>query len=68
MRRKRPALFCGYCVENGVRRRLRRDEIRECHRVWREHSDIRLKHVEEAERRRWGALPLDEPMPVREAR
>jgi hypothetical protein len=58
--RRKPALFNGYCTENGVRRRLRRDEIRECHRVWREHSDIRLK---DSERKRWGALPLDESVP-----
>jgi hypothetical protein len=40
--KKRPALFDGYCIENGVRRRLRRAEIAEAHRIWRKHWDVRL--------------------------
>jgi hypothetical protein len=42
MRRKRPALFSGYCIENGVRRRLRRDELAVAWRLWCRHSDVRL--------------------------
>ena len=55
MRRKRPAFFSGYAVEDGVRRRLRRDELHECWRMWSKHADIRNGNAE-----RWGALPLGE--------
>jgi hypothetical protein len=44
-KRKRPAFFDGYCIENGVRRRLRRDEIRECWRLWTKHRATREGRV-----------------------
>jgi hypothetical protein len=45
MKRQRPALFSGYCVENGVRRRLRRDELAIAWRLWCRHGDIRTGRV-----------------------
>lgn len=45
MKRQRPALFSGYCVENGVRRRARVAEIREAWRLWCKHADVRLGRV-----------------------
>jgi hypothetical protein len=44
-KRRRPALFHGYVVENGVRRRLRQDELREAWRLWVKHADIRMGRV-----------------------
>jgi hypothetical protein len=41
VRGKRPPIFEGYCRENGVRRRLRQVELRECWRLWCKHADIR---------------------------
>jgi hypothetical protein len=43
--KRRPALFNGYVVENGVRRRLRRDELGLAWRLWCRHSDVRLGRV-----------------------
>jgi hypothetical protein len=43
--KRRPAMFNAYAYENGVRRRLRRDELREAWRLWAKHSDIRLGRV-----------------------
>jgi hypothetical protein len=40
-RAKREALFDGYCVEDGKRRRLTRAELAECYRLWAKHADIR---------------------------
>jgi hypothetical protein len=45
MRRKRPPFFSGFCIEDGVRRRLRRDELREAWRLWSKHADIRTGRV-----------------------
>jgi hypothetical protein len=56
-RKRRPAFFDGYCVDNATKRRLRRDEIRECWRLWSKHRDIRTNPE------RWGALPMGEPRP-----
>jgi hypothetical protein len=39
--RKRPTLFEGYVIENGKRRRATMTELREAHRLWRKHWDIR---------------------------
>jgi hypothetical protein len=47
-RRERPALFCGYVVEDGVRRRARHDELALAWRLWRDHADIRLGRVKAA--------------------
>jgi hypothetical protein len=41
VKRKQPALFSAYTHENGVRRRLRREELALAWRLWRRHSDIR---------------------------
>jgi hypothetical protein len=38
----KPALFSAYTVENGVRRRLRREELALAWRLWLRHADIRL--------------------------
>jgi hypothetical protein len=35
------ALFDGYVLENGKRRRATRAELREAHRLWWKHADIR---------------------------
>jgi hypothetical protein len=43
--RKRPALFSGYLIENGVKRRARQNELREAWRLWRRHADLRLGRV-----------------------
>jgi hypothetical protein len=43
--KRRPPLFDVYCVENGVKRRLRRQELREAWRLWCKHADIRLGRV-----------------------
>jgi hypothetical protein len=43
--KKRPPLFSGYCVENGVKRRLRESELREAWRLWCRHADVRLGRV-----------------------
>jgi hypothetical protein len=45
MKRQRPALFCGYVVENGIRRRLRQNELREAWRLWCRHADVRQGRV-----------------------
>ena len=45
MKRSRPALFEGYLIENGKRRRARRDELREAWRLWAKHADIREGRV-----------------------
>jgi hypothetical protein len=42
---KRPPLFRGYCVENGVKRRLRREELSIAWRLWCRHADIRSGRV-----------------------
>ena len=41
--RRRPAMFEGFVLDlvTGERRRLRREELRECWRLWRKHADIR---------------------------
>jgi hypothetical protein len=44
-RDRRPALFSGYVVEDGIRRRLRKAELAEAWRLWCRHSDIRLGRV-----------------------
>lgn len=41
MKRRREALFQGYLVENGKRRRATKAELREAYRLWRRHWDIR---------------------------
>jgi hypothetical protein len=46
MRRKRPAMFHGDCVENGATRRLTKAELQEASRLYRRHSDIRLGRVQ----------------------
>jgi hypothetical protein len=38
-------MFNGYCVENGVRRRLRQKELAECWRLWCRHRAIREGRV-----------------------
>jgi hypothetical protein len=48
--RKRPALFDGYVIENGVRRRLRRQELAEAWRLWCRHADVRLAKAREMQR------------------
>lgn len=48
MKRKSEPLFDAYIVENGKRRRMNRDEIRECWRLWRKHADIRLGKLRRA--------------------
>jgi hypothetical protein len=40
-RRQAPALFSAYLIENGVRRRARRDELALSWRLWCRHADIR---------------------------
>jgi hypothetical protein len=40
-RRSSPALFSAYLIENGVRRRVRRDELALAWRLWCRHADIR---------------------------
>lgn len=45
MKKSQPALFDGYLVENGVRRRAKRAEIAEAHRLWWKHRDIREGRV-----------------------
>jgi hypothetical protein len=45
MRRKRPALFSGYLLENGIRRRATQRELREAWRLWCKHSDVRTKGI-----------------------
>jgi hypothetical protein len=45
MKRRRPALFCGYVLENGRPRRLRQAELREAWRLWCKHADIRTGRV-----------------------
>ena len=45
MKASRPALFNGYLIENGKRRRARRDELREAWRLWAKHADIREGRV-----------------------
>jgi hypothetical protein len=35
------ALFSGYVVENGFRRRARREELSQTWRLWCRHGDIR---------------------------
>jgi hypothetical protein len=48
MKRKRPALFSGYLIENGLRRRATAAELREAWRLWCRHSDIRCGRVKSA--------------------
>jgi hypothetical protein len=48
MKRKRPALFSGYLVENGVRRRARREELALAWRLWCRHADVRAGRVKVA--------------------
>jgi hypothetical protein len=55
--KRRPSFFSGYCHENGVRRRLRREEIQEARRLYSKHWDIRAGKVKPE---CWGALPLGE--------
>jgi hypothetical protein len=43
--KRKPALFSGYVYENGVRRRLRREELALAWRLWLRHADIRLGRV-----------------------
>jgi hypothetical protein len=43
--KRRPALFSAYCVDNGVRRRLRQRELREAWRLWCRHADVRTGRV-----------------------
>lgn len=38
---RRPSLFVGKVVDNGVRRRATRDELREAYRLWQTHADVR---------------------------
>ena len=45
MKRKRPALFSGYVVENGLRRRLKREELALAWRLWCRHADVRQGRV-----------------------
>jgi hypothetical protein len=40
--KRKPALFYGYVVENGVKRRLRREELALAWRLWCRHADVRL--------------------------
>jgi hypothetical protein len=47
-------MFNGYCVDSGVKRRLRQQELREAWRLWCRHRDIREGKL------RWGALPMGE--------
>lgn len=49
--RKRPALFDGYVIENGVRRRLRREELSAAWRLWCRHADIRTGRTKEMQQR-----------------
>lgn len=55
--KKRSAMFNGYVVDNGVKRRMRRDEAIELRRLWWKHADIRTSP------KRWGALPMGEDRP-----
>lgn len=48
MRRRQPALFAGYLLENGVRRRATAAELREAWRIWCKHSDVRMGRVKAA--------------------
>jgi hypothetical protein len=62
MKRKRPALFSGYVYEDGVRRRLRREELALAWRLWwqtRRHSARGGAGTGTL-----GALPADEPRPT----
>jgi hypothetical protein len=43
--KRKPALFCGYVVEDGVRRRLRREELALAWRLWCRHADVRQGRV-----------------------
>jgi hypothetical protein len=54
--KRRPGLFNDLCRETGwlrnglwtdepVERQLTREELRECYRIWIEHSDIRTGQV-----------------------
>jgi hypothetical protein len=45
VKRQRPALFNGYVTEDGVRRRLRREELALAWRLWCRHADVRLGRV-----------------------
>jgi hypothetical protein len=38
-------MFSGYCVDQGVKRRLRQKELAECWRLWCRHADIRTGRV-----------------------
>jgi hypothetical protein len=40
-RRRRLALFHGYLLDDGARRRASRAELVEAMRLWREHADVR---------------------------
>lgn len=40
-RRRREPLFALYLVDDGTRRRSTRDELREAHRIWSTHADLR---------------------------
>jgi hypothetical protein len=46
--RKRPPLFRGYVLENGVQRRARREELALAWRLWCRHADIRTGRVQAA--------------------
>ena len=48
MRGRRPALFSGFVIEEGVRRRATAAELREAWRLWCKHSDVRLGRVKAA--------------------
>ena len=48
----RPSLFEAYLVENGVRRRATREELREAHRLWWRHRDIREGRTKEQREQR----------------
>jgi hypothetical protein len=43
--RRKPSFFHGYCLDNGVRRRLRRQELQEARRLYLRHWDIRTGRV-----------------------
>jgi hypothetical protein len=43
----REALFDGYVIENGKRRRATQAEIREARRLWWKHADIRQARTKE---------------------
>jgi len=50
MKELKAALFDGYILENGKRRRATRAELREAHRLWWKHADIREGRVGSATR------------------